>query len=128
MNPFTKDLGIHQGRIAIDPAPEGTHVYELGHALLQDVNLDVGDYHEVSQSLLLESASTALLASIVIVTPPLPIAASWELSGWLNGVKMVRRILRASKRTLVLSDIRISLYNANRGAAVDLIAFRLELV
>jgi hypothetical protein len=126
-NPFNKDRGIHQERIASATAPEGAYVYELGHALLADVNVGVGDYHEVRQSLTLSAQAQVLKASIVVTVPPvLPDSASWEVSGWLNGTKMVSRILRRSKRKLVLDDIRISLYDANR--TTDVIAFRLELV
>jgi hypothetical protein len=127
LNPFDKDLGVHQGRIVRTDAPEGTHVYELGHALLQDVNVDVGDYHQVTQTFVLEPQSKLLKASIVIVTPAvLPVGSAWELSIRLNGDVYLQRRLRPSKRTIVLSDVRISLFDASGGS--NTIAFRLELV
>lgn len=129
MNPFNKDLGIHQGRIAVSSAPEGTHVYELGHALLTDANVDVGDFHQVSQSMVLDAESRLLRATIVVRTPAvLPTGAAWELSAWLNGTKMVSRRLRRSKRMIILDDFVISLYGGNAAPTPNTVAFRLELV
>jgi hypothetical protein len=129
VNPFTKDLGVHQGRIATATAPEGSHVYELGHALLQQVNVAVGDKHTVSRTIVIDQQTQLLRASVVITTPQtLPIAAAWEVSGWLNGTKMVSRRLRPSKRVIRLDDLRISTFNANKTPSTDLLAFRLELV
>lgn len=129
MDAFTKDLGVHQGRVASATAPEGSYVYELGHALLQDVNLAVGDHHEVSQSFVLSAQAQMLRATIHIEVPPvLPVGAAWEVSGWLNGTKMVSRRLRPSKRILVLDDLRISLFAAHGAPSTDTVAFRLELV
>jgi hypothetical protein len=130
LNPFTKDLGVHQGRIVRADAPEGSYVYELGHALLQGVNVDVGDYHEVAQTFVMDNQAHLVRATIRVVTPPiLPIGSSWEVSAWLRGVKMVRRVLRPSKRVVELSDWRIRL----RALGVDEdpnieVKFRLELV
>lgn len=127
MNPFNKDLGVHQGRIAIATAPEGTHVYELGHALLSDGNVAEDDYHQVSQVLTFTPQAKLLRASIIVTVPSAlpPIGLSWEVSAWLNGEKMVSRKLRASKRVLVLNDIRISLHNVIGGS--NTVAFRLAL-
>jgi hypothetical protein len=127
VNPFNKDIGIHQGRIALATAPEGTYVYELGHALLNDANVAEDDYHQVSQELTFTPQAKLLKASIVVTVPSElpPIGLSWEVSGWLNGQKMVSRKLRASKRVLVLDDIRISLHDAIGGSNV--VAFRLAL-
>lgn len=129
MNPFSKDLGVHQGRIAVASAVEGSFAYELGHALLQDVNVGVGDHHQVLQTFLVDAQSKLLRASVVVVTPQvLPIGAAWEVSGWLNGTKMVSRRLRPSKRTIVLDDWRISLFGAHPSPTTNSVAFRLELV
>lgn len=130
MNSFTKDLGLYQGRIARLDAPEGSYVYELGHALLQLASVEVGDYHEVAQTFVMDNEAHLVKASIVVATPEqLPIGSSWEVSAWLRSVKMVSRLLRPSKRVLELSDWRIRL----RALGVDEdpnieVKFRLELV
>lgn len=128
MNPFNRDLGIHQGRIASPAAAEGRYVYELGHALSFDANIAVGDFHEVRATITLDAQTKVLRPKIRLVTPSrLPAGAAWEVSCWLNGTKLVSRRLRASKRTLVLDDIRMSMFGASR-SPTDVIAFRLELV
>lgn len=129
MDPFTKDLGVHQGRVALATAPEGGHVYELGHVLLQDSNLGVGDLHQVSQELVLSAQACLIRASIRVEVPRvLPPSLVWEVSALLNGQQMVRRALRPSKRPIFLHDWRISLFNANHAPSTDLITFRLSLI
>lgn len=130
MDAFTKDRGTYQGRIAHADAPEGTFVYELGHSLLQPANVQVGDYHEISQVLLMEDQAHFVRASVILVTPRnLPIGESWEVSAWLRGERMVTRRLRPSKRVLVLSDWRIRLRALGVDEAPEMeLKFRLELV
>jgi hypothetical protein len=129
MNVFTKDLGVHQGRIARANAPDGAFVYELGHALLQAVNVSAGDFHEISQPIVVAPGSKTIRASIVVTTPAvLPIGHTWEVSAWLNGTKMIVRRLRPSKRPITLEDWRISLVAASAAPTTNLLAFRLELV
>lgn len=129
MNVFTKDLGIHQGRIALSDAPDGSFVYELGHALLRDSSARVGDYHEVKQIFVMTDASKFIKASVVVKTPPiLPVGDAWLVSAWLNNVQMVDRRLRISKRVLILEDWRVSLAAASPSPSVNVLAFRLELV
>ena len=127
LNVFDKDLGVHQGRI---PAAGATgFVYELGHALLADVNVDAGDLHEISQSFVITPGSRLLTAQVRIVTPQeLPIGQVWTFSVWLNGKRMFARVLRQAKRVLSLDDMRISLRDANAPPATNQILFRLELV
>ena len=129
MNPWTKDLGVHQGRVALATAPEGGHVYELGHVLLQDANLGVGDIHQVSQELVLSAEARLVRASIRVEVPrTLPSDLAWEVSALLNGQQMVSRLLRPSKRPIFLNDWRISLFGANHSPSTDVIAFRLSLI
>jgi hypothetical protein len=129
MNVFTKDFGVHQGRIAASAAPDGAFVYELGHALMQNVNVRAGDFHEVSQMLTVTAQAKSIRASVIVHTPAvLPLGAAWEVSAWLNGTKLVSRRLRPSKRVIELTDWRLSLLGANAAPAMNTVAFRLELV
>lgn len=128
MNVFTRDSGLHQGRIAA-PTPNGAFVYELGHAKLADSNVRSGDFHEITQTFTKIAGSKFLQASVVITTPSiLPAVQMWEVSAWLNGVRMVSRRLRPSKRKITLSDWKISLLDANEAPLTNVLAFRLELI
>lgn len=129
MDIFTKDIAIHQGRIQKAGAPEGSFVYELGHALLRDCIVKVGDYHEVSQEFMKHVDSKFIAPNITVVTPAaLPVGALWLVSAKLNNVLMVYRELRTSKRPIVLEDWRINLANALPAPGKNTITFRLELI
>lgn len=129
MNVFDKDLGLYQGRIATSSAPSGAFVYELGHALLSEAAVNVGDYSEVAQTFAKTAAAKYLTASIIVTVPPvLPVGRMWEVSAWLNSTKMVSRLLRPSKRPIKLEDWRVSLYFALEAPDTNVLAFRLELV
>jgi hypothetical protein len=129
VNIFNKDLGVHQGRIRKSDAPGGAFVYELGHALMRDAFVKIGDYHEITQTFMMNVNAKHLRASIVVQTPSiLPVGQYWEVSGWLNGTKVVSRRLQPSKRKLVLDDWRISLLGAATPPGTNTVAFRLELV
>lgn len=126
MTAFTRDLGVHQGRITVDG---NSHVYELGHALLAYANVVIGDYHRVTQQFVVDSTEAVVRARIVIVTPSeLTEGAAWELSAWLNETKMVSRRLRAFKKPIELTDLAISLRNANPPPSPSELSFQLELV
>lgn len=128
MNVFDKDLGVHQGRIAAAGAVAGGFVYELGHALLADVNVAPGDSHEVSQTFVHAAGMRVLSAHVRIVTPQeLPVGHAWVFSVWLNNRRMFSRALFAAKRVLVLDDMRVSLANVFDAPAMNTIVFRLEL-
>lgn len=125
MNVFTRDLGVTQGRIRVGAG----YVYELGHAALGDGIVNPGDLHQVEQVFLKQVGSQFIRASVVVTTPAaLPIGNAWEVSAWLNGVKMVSRRLRASKRKIVLEDWAVSLKAANAAPVSNTLAFRLELI
>lgn len=129
MNVFEFDRGIHQGRIAVAGAPSGAYVYELGHALMLEREVVVGDHHQIQTSFVREANSLYVRASVVVIAPPQPSPqAAWEVSGWLNNIKMVSRLVRPNKRPLKLEDWRISLANSNPPPATNTLAFRLELV
>ena len=129
MNVFTKDLGLHQGRIPLANAPEGSFVYELGHALLGDGAVNVGDHHEITQVFTVTAGSKYITASIRVRVPPaLPVGAAWVVSASLNGTQMVQRRLRIAKRLLVLEDWAISLASAHAAPTTNTLALRLELV
>ena len=128
MNVFDKDLGVHQGRIAAG-ASDGSFVYELGHALLADLNVGDGDLHEVSQALVLDTGSRMLLTHVRIVTPQeLPVGSAWQFSVWLNDRRMVTRPIYPAKRVIILEDMRVSLREALIAPATNTLLFRLELV
>lgn len=126
LDAFTKQLGIHQGRIRTGP---NTYAYELGHAQLADVLLNVGDYHEISQDITVASGTRAIRVALVVKTPEeLPVGSGWEVSAWFNGSRMVHRRLRPSKREIRLDDWRISTLGAVTSPGTNVLAFRLELV
>lgn len=125
MNVFDKDLGVHQGRI---PAATGGFVYELGHALLADVNVAPGDMHEVSQTFVMQAGMRVLSAHVRIVTPQeLPVGLVWSFTIWLNDWCVVSRLLYPAKRVIVLDDMRVSLRPAFAAPAPNTIRFCLEL-
>lgn len=129
MNVFTKDRGVHQGRIAKANAPEGVYVYELGHALLAERTVEIGDSHRVSQTFMRDVNAKYVRASIVIVTPPvLPSNAVWEVSGWVNDERMVVRRLRRSKRVITLDDWRLRVADLPPPPSPTTVMFQLMLV
>lgn len=128
-SPFEKDLGVHQGRIAVADAPDGTFVYELGHALLADANLDVGDFREIKQDVVFDGQSQ-FVRPVVRITAPEVIATGleWEFSMKLNGTVVVTRRIKADAKPVTLTDLAISLADSLGPPATDEILFRLELV
>lgn len=79
--PFDADLGTYQGRIARAGAPEGSYVYELGHALPGVVrSFADGDEHTVTQTGSL--AGKTLFRVTVDIRPPaeVPVGMSWTFS------------------------------------------------
>jgi len=125
LSPFFKDRGVAQGRIQVD----GAWVYELGHATREGGYLNVGDHHEVSQSIGTPDGQAGLVRVDVDVLLPQVLPASpaleWEFTARLNGTIVYTRRLRAEDRSLTLRDIAISLAAT---APPDTVAFRLELV
>ena len=129
MNVFQIDRGIHQARISKTNAPEGAFVYELGHALMHERDVVIGDSHQITSTFVREAQSLYVRASVVVVAPPqMPLLAAWEVSAWLNDTKLISRLVRVNKRPLKLEDWRISLANSNPPPATNTLAFRLELV
>lgn len=125
LNPFNKDLGIHQGRIVNGVSA----VYELGHALLRDAEMRVGDKSEIAQNIVLAAQTRAIVPLIRVVIPGiLPGDAKWELSAWLNGTKRVHRFFTASKRPITISDWQISTTGANAAPTPNQLVLRLQLV
>lgn len=128
LNVFNREFGTLQGRIPKADAPDGSFVYEIGHASMRDALVNPGDYHEVTQTFLKSSGSLFILATIVIRVPPvLPIASTWTLSAALNSVVLISRRLRLSKRAITLDDWKISLADANAAPTTNTLKFRLEL-
>ena len=114
MNVFQIDRGIHQARISKTNAPEGAFVYELGHALMHERDVVIGDSHQITSTFVREAQSLYVRASVVVVAPPqMPLLAAWEVSAWLNDTKLISRLVRVNKRPLKLEDWRISLANSN---------------
>lgn len=127
--PWEKDLGTYQGRIASSAAPEGSYVFELGHALRSAFNLAVGDYHEVKQTVTLDHGSSVLRASVRVVSPlTIPFGFGFLLTARLNGTVKVSRPIKSGGRTVTIEDFAIPLMNANGAPGTDEIAFRLEVV
>lgn len=129
MNVFTQDAGVSQGRVACVTDGFQRFVYELGHQQLADRQVATGDYHEVSQTFVMQVGSRFIIPSIVVTAPSvLPTRGMWEVSAWLNGAKMCSRIVRRSRTPVKLADWRVSLAGANPPPATNTIAFRLALV
>lgn len=125
MNVFTRSLGVTEGRIRVGDG----YVYELGSASLGDGIVRPGDLHQIEQTFLKQAGSRFIRAQIIVTTPAiLPTGSFWEVSAWLNGVRMITRPLRPSKRKILLEDWAVSLSAALAAPATNTIAFRLELV
>jgi hypothetical protein len=127
---FDQHPGVHQQRIDDAAAVEGDFVFELGHALNNDARLDIGDYHEVKQTLVF-SVGSELVRPVLIVKPPpdRPASVCWEVTVRLNGTVVYTRELHdPPPTTFRLDDIAIPLNEALGPPATDEISFRLELV
>lgn len=125
--PFEVHRGTLQQRVATANAAVGTHVYELGHAGHLDVNLDVGDRHEISQTFDFAPQAVLLRSVIRIVAPPeLPEGMTWELQVLLNGSEHYRRSIDVANRVLVLWDVAVRLESEDDEDNV--VTFRLRLV
>ena len=128
-SPWEKDLGTHQGRIQSDAAPEGSYVFELGHAQREAANLAIGDYREVKQTITIDPGAAVARVAVRIVRPPaLPAGYGWLLTARLNGAVKASRPIRVGGGALEIEDFAIPLANANGPPSTDEIAFRLEVV
>ena len=108
--PFEVHRGTLQQRIATAQAVAGTHAYELGHARHLDVNLAVGDGHDISQVFDFPPQAALLRARIRITMPAeQPQDMTWELQVLLNGEPHYRRRIDVAGRVLVLQDITVRL-------------------
>lgn len=79
--PFDADLGTYQGRISKAGAPQGTYVYELGHALPGVVRSFVdGDAHETSQAG--DLSGITLWRFTLDIRPPadVPLGMTWTFT------------------------------------------------
>lgn len=125
---FSLDLGTAQGRIASSYAPDGSYVFELGHANLDLGWLKTGDYHEVKQDIVADGEAAFVRARVRIQSPPDLVGYSWRLSARLNGVTRMTRVISAGSRIVTLQDIAIPLALGNTPPTSNEIAFRLELI
>jgi len=126
---FSIDLGTSQGRIASANAAHGSYVYELGHANRVAEWVNVGDYHEIKQDIVVDPEAAFVRAQVRIAPPlTLTVGFSWKLTALLNGVVRVTRIITSSDQTKTLSDLAIPLALANVPPTPNEIAFRLELI
>lgn len=129
MNVFTRDLGRYQGRVPSSDAIEGSYVYEFGHAKFQKAAVVRGDYHQIRQMFTVRSGAKYVRPTIILRTPhAAPAAGVWEISCWLNGIKMVARRLRQMRRKLIIDDWRISLAAASPAPGTNELIFRLALI
>lgn len=126
---FSLDLGMAQGRIASTNAGNGSYVYELGHANGIAEHVNVGDYHEIKQDMVLDPEAKFIRLQIRIV-PPTSFTSGygWKLIGKLNGVTRATRVISSSDPiTRTLIDFAIPLALANTPPTTNEIAFRLEV-
>lgn len=124
--PFELDRGTHQQRIVTAHAAEGAAAYELGHASHLDVNLAVGDRHEISQTFTVSPQAQLVRARVRIKGPPGPVA-QWVFEARLNGVVHYSRRLAAADRIVQVMTLGVRLADANVAPATNVIAFRLRL-
>jgi hypothetical protein len=124
--PFDFGLGLTQGRVEDADAPEGSYVFELGHAGGRtSSDVDVGDYSEISQTITIGAEELLARITVRVIEPNVASTnVAWELVGELGGTPFFRRRLTSQGRTLELSDLAVGLA---AGGTVDL-TFRLEAV
>ena len=127
---FNQYPGQHQQRVDDDAAVEGDFVFELGHTLNSDARLDIGDHHEVTQTLVFSVGSELVRPVLLIkVAPTLPAGVAWEITARLNGTVYYTRTLPIPPKTSFrLDDIAVPLNTALGPPAQDVLAFRLTLV
>lgn len=126
---FEIDLGTYQGRIAADNAPDGSYVYELGHALNAEREMVLGDYHEISQETVLDPEAAVIRVTLNITAPStLPVGLGWEITGRLNGAVRASRKIVAGRLPRTITDLAISTAGAAGAPSTDTLAFRLEVV
>lgn len=127
--PFQAYRGEHQQRIATEHASAGAFAYEMGHAAHLDVNLNVGDRHDVAQTFQLPAEAALIRPRVRIATPAtLPSGMQWEFQVLLNGTQHYRRRLTTASRLVVLTDIAVRLAAAVIPPASNTLTFRLRLV
>lgn len=125
--PFEVHRGTLQMRRESSEAPEGSHVFELGHALHLDVNLDAGDLHEVEHSFTRAGQAACVRARIrARAHAEAPPGMTWVVTARLNGVVHYRRELQAG-REVVIADAAVRMAPAFSSPTPNVIAFRLEL-
>lgn len=118
--PFELDRGTRQGRI------EGG--YELGHADLVDVYLELDDHHEVSQTFVITAGSKLVRANVRVRTPDrLPASGVWELTMQLNGDDHYRRTFEEAGREIVVHPV-VRLNGAPEDPDTNVVTLRLRLL
>lgn len=124
--PFDFGLGLTQGRVEDVNAPEGSYVFELGHAGGRTTSdVDVGDYSEISQAITVGAEELLARITVRVIEPNIASAnVAWEIVGELGGSPFFRRRLTSQGRTLELTDLAVGL----AGGGATTLAFRLEAV
>ena len=124
--PFELDRGTHQQRIVTADAAAGAAAYELGHANHLDVNLAVGDLHEISQVFTVSPQAQLVRARVRIKGPPAPIA-QWIFEARLNGVVHYSRRIAAADRIVQVMTLAVCLAGAAAAPSTNVLSFRLRL-
>lgn len=128
-SPFAANRGVTQQRIGSATAPDGEFLFELGDSAFGDARLDVGDYHQVEQTVTIPAQIFLFRPKVRLgLRVDLPAGLSWKLRVFLNAVEVYERVFVAKPPTTVtVDDIAIPLNDANGAPSTDDIAFRLEL-
>lgn len=125
--PFDFGLGQTQGRIQATGAPEGSYVFELGHAFAKtQAWLSVGDYSEISQDVTHETTEVLIRFAVKVTEPSTSNPnVAWDLIGKVDGSEFVRRRIEFLGRSMILTDLGLSIYGKSSPTTIT---FRLEAV
>ncbi|RTL06465.1 hypothetical protein EKK58_05790 [Candidatus Dependentiae bacterium] len=114
---WNAEFGRYQGRIAISDAPDGSYVYQLGHALPGIIaGVNEGDYHKIEQT---ADFSGVKLLRATIRTRPIPNAflyiIYWQIMLGIDGVHDM--VLPFDSEPRVYRDIVIPTFDLPPGTA-----------
>lgn len=127
LSPFEAGRAVGHGRLETS----GGFAYQLGDARRVARNFALGDYIELSQTTLLEAATTHITFPVQINPPEeLPEGFGWELSAFLNGAVLWTRAIPAGGAAFT-AQVFISTQAAlvkDDPANTDTIAIRLAVV
>jgi hypothetical protein len=127
LSPFERDRGEQQQRIG-STAIEGSFAYQLGHDGLETGLFNVGDSHQIEQTVTLSPATKLVRLTVHLKEPEsIEVGFGWNLSILFNSTTMYTRQILPRGRSLTLTDIIWPIGDTNR-PATDVLAVKLEVV